>query len=153
MINNQLEEHSIFLIEHSKKYVIPEDKKLVLCLAGIIEEIMEFENATNIQDQKLEFGDVIAYFILLQEHIQQAPLIENEARDTNSLIQLIAGTIKRIQRDDLNIDVRLGKIQCAVMYWIQKTLIVNDFDLSEILAMNKNKLESRIQLKGEGNDR
>ena len=101
-----LQEYSTWLIDFSDKYAIADDVKLTVYIAGLIEELNEYANATDtVESKKKELGDVLAYLVLALDKVG-FPLLAvfskfNDNQLTVSQLSMqLAGFLKRLYRGD-----------------------------------------------------
>ena len=154
-----LNEYSTWLIDFSDKYAIADDVKLTVYIAGLIEELNEYNLADTVEGKKKELGDVLAYLVLALNKIGFPLLaISNKLETALSVSELsmkLAGFLKRLYRGDAVIT------DCVWIYldchdFIVDELFKLDITIEELIEINYNKLTKRDvnnTLKGNGDDR
>lgn len=155
-----LNEYSTWLIEFSDKYAIADDVKLTVYIAGLIEELNEYNLADTVEGKKKELGDVLAYLVLALDKVG-FPLLavfskfNDDQLTVSQLSMQLAGFLKRLYRGDNKIT------DCVFILFnyhdfILDELIQLNITVEELIEINYNKLTKRDvnnTLKGNGDDR
>lgn len=153
------EEYSDWLINFSNAYNISEEKKLPVYLAGIIEEIGEYESLQFIvwEDttlrKKKELGDVLAYLTLARQSNCPEQGRAKHIVHIESLMQIIGGYLKRLYRGDVLPIDKLHELAYYTWCYLLDEINRLEFTLDEIIQLNYDKLTNRKQLLGTGDDR
>ena len=154
-----LNEYSAWLIDFSIKYTIADYVKLTVYIAGLIEELNEYNLADTVKGKKKELGDVLAYLVLALNKIGFPLLaISNKLETALSVSELsmkLAGFLKRLYRGDAVIT------DCVWIYldchdFIVDELFKLDITIEELIEINVTKLTKRDvnnTLKGNCDDR
>jgi hypothetical protein len=154
-----LNEYSTWLLNFSDKYAINDDVKLTVYIAGLIEELNEYNLADTVEGKKKELGDVLAYLVLALNKIGFPLLaISNKLGTTLSVSELsmkLAGFLKRLYRGDAVIT------DCVWIYLDCHDFIVDELttlnitveELIEINVTKLNRMSINNTLLGSGNDR
>jgi len=153
-------EYSDWLVNFSNAYNIPEDKKLAVYLAGIIEEIGEYETLIYRKDEdttikeKKELGDVLAYLTLAKYQSEYEDIFKHEELVfIDELMQMLGGYLKRLYRGDVLSTYKLHEILSYVDLYVMSEIECRDWTLKDIMQINYDKLTTRKQLLGTGDDR
>jgi hypothetical protein len=155
-----LNEYSAWLIYFSSKYTIADDVKLTVYIAGLIEELNEYNLADTVEGKKKELGDVLAYLVLALNKIG-FPLLavfskfNDDQLTVSQLSMQLAGFLKRLYRGDNKIT------DCVFILFNYHDFILNELiqlniTVEELIEINYNKLTKRDvnnTLKGNGDDR
>ena len=155
-----LNEYSTWLIEFSDKYAIADDVKLTVYIAGLIEELNEYNLADTVKGKKKELGDVLAYLVLALDKVG-FPLLavfskfNDDQLTVSQLSMQLAGFLKRLYRGDNKIT---DCVFILINYhdFILNELIQLNITVEELIEINYNKLTKRDvnnTLKGNGDDR
>ena len=156
-----LQEYSTWLIDFSDKYAIADNVKLTVYIAGLIEELNEYANATDtVESKKKELGDVLAYLVLALNKVG-FPLIavvnkfDDSELTVSHLSMQLAGFLKRLYRGYAVIN---DVVFTLISYhdFIVDELTRLNITVEELIEINYNKLTKRDvnnTLKGNGDDR
>jgi hypothetical protein len=155
-----LNEYSTWLIEFSDKYTIADDVKLTVYIAGLIEELNEYNLADTIEGKKEELGDVLAYLVLALNKVG-FPLIavvnkfDDSELTVSHLSMRLAGFLKRLYRGDNEIT---DCVFTLISYhdFIVDELTKLNLTIDELIEINVSKLTKRDvnnTLKGNGDNR
>ena len=155
-----LQEYSTWLIDFSNKYAIADDAKLTVYIAGLIEELNEYNLADTVEGKKKELGDVLAYLVLALNKVG-FPLIavvnkfDDSELTVSHLSMQLAGFLKRLYRGDA---VITDCVFTLISYhdFIVDELTRLNLTIEELIEINYNKLTKRDvnnTLKGNGDNR
>lgn len=149
-----LQDYTNWIVEFSKQYPIAEENKLNVYIAGIGEELLEYQDICDSYgsyEQRLkELGDVLAYVCLAANKldIRLATLEDYKLSYSDSLTLSIAlltlGTLKRYFRGDNDISERQARIvNDSYFYLLSELEGYDNTKLEDVINLNKQKLTQR----------
>jgi hypothetical protein len=157
-----LNEYSTWLINFSDKYAIADERsKLTVYIAGLIEELNEYNLADTVEGKKKELGDLLAYLVLALNKVGFPPLKSALKFEFDNLLSVselslqLAGFLKRLYRGDNN------TTDCVFTLLSYHDFIINELKqlnltTEELIEINVAKLTKRDvnnTLKGSGDNR
>lgn len=148
-----LQDYTNWIVEFSKQYPIAEENKLNVYIAGIAEELLEYQDICDSYEQRLkELGDVLAYVCLaantlsidLEELTEPCTDYYIHFINVEKIALITLGTLKRYFRGDNDISIRRKSIvNDSYFYLLSELEGYDNTTLEDVINLNKQKLTQR----------